>query len=224
MSEEPKLQSFKELGLSFGQVLTLLPKPGEKDVVFDCELIGCLHDESIIIGPPESGVLPRLVEGQRVVIRTKLAGGVALFPTVVLFVSEVPTVMIYLDYPRDIKFKQVRSAFRVSVNQAVLGSNLNDSSLSAVAGRMVDISSTGARLEMFSELGIVGHEVELKGKFQVGSVQRLVSIRTVIRSRQCDNDRWFYGVEFCEGDEDKLLVLMGYTFHAMAFGQVQSVR
>lgn len=225
MSDEVKLLSFSELGLRFGQELDLLPYPGDKDVVFPCELVGCLQEECLLIGPSaSSGVLPRMVEGQRVVVRAKLAGGIALFPSTVLFVGEIPVIMVYLDYPRDIKFKPVRGAYRVDVTLPVLAANLTDKRISGVAGKIVDISVSGARLEMFEELGAPGHEIEIKGKFQVGKIQRTLQINAVIRARSAGDGHFFYGVEFRNDDEDKQVVLMGFTFHAMVFGHIQNIR
>lgn len=224
MTDEVKLLSFHELGLRFGQEMDLLPYPGDKDVIFPCELVGCLKDECLLIGPGgNAGVLPRMAEGQRVVMRVKLAGGIALFPTTVLFVGEIPLIMVYLDYPRDIKFKPVRGAYRVDVTLPVLASNLTDKRLSGVAGKIVDISISGARLEMFEELGSPGHEIEIKGKFQVGSIQRTLQINALIRARSTSEGHFFYGVEFRNDDEDKQVVLMGFTFHAMVFGHIQNI-
>lgn len=225
MAEEVKLLSFEELNLKFGQALDLLPNPGEKELVFPCELVGSMKNECLIVGPPPStGVLPRLVEGQRIVVRARLAGGIALFPSTVLFVSEVPTILVFIDYPRDIKFKQVRGALRVEVTLPVLASNTTDQRFSAIPGKIVDLSITGAKLHMFEELGNVGHEVEIKGKFQIASIQRLLQIGAFIRTRSAKDGVFAYGIEFSASDEDKLIVLMGFTFHAIAFGQLQTIR
>lgn len=223
MQDEPKLVGFDELDLSFGQLLTLLPDPGDKDLLFDCLLIGCLADECLILGPPSSGLMPRLAEGQRVVVRIKLGHGIALFPSTVLYVSETPTYMVYLDYPRDIKFKLVRAAQRVAVALPVLVTNQSDPSFGHLAGKIIDISASGARLEIPSALGNSGDRIELKGKFSVGRIERLLTIHAIIRSCLSERGKNVYGVEFYEGDEEKLLVLLGYTFHALAFGQIKSI-
>lgn len=218
------LVSFAQLGLGFGEQLQLVPIPADTKSRFACELVGCLGMESIIIGPPASGLLPQLEEGQRVVVKANLAAGVAVFPSTVLCVSSVPALMVYLDYPRDIKFKQMRAAFRVDVTLPVLVTNRSIAGGNPCAGKLVDISVRGARLELFEPLGDVGDSVQLKGKFQVGDIQRILSIDAVIRTASMENASRYYGIEFRPGDEDSLLVLMGYTFHAMAFGHVQSIR
>lgn len=221
---QPELLSFVELGLYIGQRLELLPNPGDKDARFPCELVGCLARQSIIIGPPASGALPRFAEGQRIVVRVKLAGGVALFPSTVLHVSEVPALMVYLDCPPSVKFKRMRRALRVDVTLPILVTNHSVGHGASRAGKIIDMSIGGARLEMFESLGNIGDNIELKGKFQVGAIQRVLSIGAVIRARSPVNNQHLYGVEFHECDEEKLLVLMGVIFHAMAFGHVQTIR
>jgi hypothetical protein len=152
-------------------------------------------------------------------VRIKLPSGVALFPTTVLFISEIPTLIVYLDYPRDIKFKRVRAA-RVNVVLPILANNTTDTDFMGVAGKIVDISTSGARVEMFEPLGKVGDLVEIKGKFQVGGIMRTLGIQSVIRAEKPGNA---YGIEFFEQNEDKLLVLLGFIFHAMAYGETQTI-
>jgi PilZ domain. len=225
MAEEVKLLGFDELGLTFGLELELLPDPADKDRVFPCDLVGCVKNECVIVGPPAStGAFPRIVEGQRVALRVKLAGGIALIPSTVLFISEIPTILFFLDFPRDVVFKQVRGALRVNVALPVLGTNVTDRRFEAVPGKMIDVSTTGARLHMFQELGNVGHKVEVKGKFQVGDIQRIMQISATVRARSVRDGGFIYGIEFSSDDEDKLIVLMGFTFHAMAFGSLQTIR
>lgn len=221
---EPRFVSFTELALGFGQQMLLLQHPKDKDSAFPCELVGCLAEQSLLVGPPASGLLPRLEEGQRLVAQVKLAGGVAVFQTTVLYVSDIPTVLVFLDYPVEVKFKRVRADLRVNVALPVLVINKTTGAGRSHAGKIVDISISGARLEMFEALGAVGHEIELKGKFHVGAIERLLCIDAVIRAQTSRHGQRLYGIEFRSGDEEKLLVLMGYTFHAMALGHLQSIR
>jgi hypothetical protein len=65
--------------------------------------------------------------------------------------------------------------------------------------------------------------VELKGKFQVGGITRVLSIQSVIRAIIPAKEGASYGVEFFEKDEDKLLVLLGFIFHSMVFGHTLSI-
>ena len=218
---DPTLVSFSELDLGFGQELFILPDINDKKAMFDCVLVGCIPDECVMVTAPASGLFPHVEAGQRILVRIRLASGVALFPTTVLFIGEIPTLIVYLDYPRDIKFKRVRAA-RVNVTLPILANNISDSTKVGIAGKIVDISTSGARVELFQALGAVGDIIEIKGKFEVGGILRVISIQSVIRA-VIGGHPAAYGIEFFEQNEDKLLVLLGFIFHAMAFGQSQIV-
>ncbi len=224
MSTEPySFSEFSNLDLRFGQALTLIPNPSIPKETFSCQLIGCIPEEAILIGPDEQGILPQLSEGQPVVVRAKLATGVALFHSVVLFVGEEPTILVYLDYPKSIKFKEVRGAIRVQVVFPVLLENVSDSNVGIVTGKACDISASGACIETEEELGRVGETVEVKGKFHVADMQRRLKVDTIIRSRTLKDGCYTYGLEFKSCDEDSLLVLFGFLFHAMFSKKIQTI-
>ncbi len=224
MSTEPhSLSEFNNLDLRFGQALTLIPNPSVPTETFGCQLIGCIPEEAVLIGPDEQGLLPRLNEGQSVVVRAKLATGVALFQSIVLYVGEVPTILVYLDYPKDIKFKEVRGAIRVQVALPILVDNRSDPNISMITGKACDISTSGACIETQEELGRLGETVQVKGKFQVADMQRLLRVDAIIRSRNLKDGRYTYGLGFKSCDEDSLLVLFGFMFHATSSQQVQTI-
>jgi len=218
VSEEQR--TFEDLGLGMGQQLLLHPDPADKTSVFSCLLVGALPGEALIVTAPPDGVFPRLAEGQKVVVRVFLEDGVALFPTTVLFVGEIPALMVYLDMPAGVQFKRLRAAKRVVVAQPVLVSNLDNPAHAGVAGKLLDVSTGGGRLKMFDELGANGDKIEIKGKFNVHGITRLLNVTACIRKRERDE----YGVQFIEQDEDKLIFLMGFIFNAMINGTVDTIR
>ena len=211
---------FDALEVTFGQQLLMYPNPSDKTMVFSCTLIGCLGGESLIVGPAADGVFPVLQEGQKVIIRVFLDSGVALFPTTVLYISDIPTDMIYLDYPPVIQFKRLRAAKRVVVAQPILVNNLDNTAHVGVAGKLLDVSTGGGRIKVFDELGAVGDRIVIKGKFQVHGISRLLTVDACIRQK----DSKEYGVQFVEQDEDKLIFLMGFIFNAMLTGTVDAIR
>lgn len=224
MSSE-QLHKFGDLDVKMGQTVQVLSKSSDVKEFYDVMLIGVIPGESLILGAPETGVFPKIEEGHQLVFRIMLADGIALFNSVVLYISDVPLFMVYADYPREIKFKQVRNASRVNVSLPVLASNLTTGVQSGVAGRFIDISTSGAGIECYEQLGSIGDDVIVKGKFEVNSIQRLLSIKASIRARKrLTNDSHIYGLEFAGGDEDDLLVLFGYIFNAMAYGKIQKIR
>ncbi len=211
---------FDALKITFGQQLLMYPNPSDKTMVFSCTLIGCMGGESLIVGPSGEGVFPALAEGQKVVVRVFLDSGVALFPTTVLYVTDVPANMIYLDFPPVIQFKRLRAAKRVVVAQPILVNNLDNKAYMGVAGKLLDVSTGGGRIEVFDELGVAGDRIVIKGKFQVHGISRLLSVDACIRQKNNKE----YGVQFVEQDEDKLIFLMGFIFNAMLTGTADAIR
>ncbi len=218
MHEENR--SFESLALGFHQQLLVHPNPADKTIVFSCSLIGCLGTECLLIHAPDNGVFPLLSEGQRLVIRTFLDDGIALFHTTVLYVSDIPAIIAYLDYPQNIQFRRLRTAKRVAIAQPILVNNLTHPAHQGLAGKLIDISTGGGRLRMFDKLGQTGDVIEVKGKFTVQGISRLLTLKACIR--QCSGND--YGIQFIETDEDKLLILMGFIFNAQMTGTIEPVR
>ncbi|MFT5084072.1 MAG: hypothetical protein ACI9Y1_002124 [Lentisphaeria bacterium] len=216
---------FEDLDIKMGQVVQIMPKHSSEKAFFDVVLVGAIPGESLIMTTSDSGVFPAISAGDAVIFRVMLSDALAVFSCVVLFISEVPMFMVYVDYPKDIKLKQVRKASRVNVSLPVLASNTTTGKQIGVAGRISDISTAGAGVELFEPLGSVNDEVVLKGKFIVGSIRRLLAIKGVIRMEKKKSDKCYvYGVEFREGAEEDLLVLFGFIFNAMTFGKIQKIR
>lgn len=222
MSEE-KLD-FSELNIAIGQLVDVLPQQSTTKEFSQVVVVGAIPQQALIITAPESGIFPRLEVGEKLVFRLGLADGLAIFAAHVLFISEVPAFMVYVDFPGVVTFKRVRNATRVSVSLPVLVSNISSKQQSGLAGRIIDISTTGAGLEMFDPLGSSGDRIKIKGKFSVGSIQRVLSIDAVIRiSKRLSDKVIFYGIEFLESDENDLLVLFGFIFNAMSFGKIKKM-
>lgn len=222
MSDE-KIQ-FDELELGLGQVVDVLPQSSSNKDFSEVLLLGAIPGEALILGAPASGEFPKMEEGEKVVFRVKMANGVGLFASNVLYMTDVPMFMVYVDFPQDIQFKRIRNASRVSVKMPILVSNQDKPEFSTITGRIDDISTLGAGLILSESAGDEGDVLALKGKFTVGSIQRVLSVRAVARKvKKLSPDAVFYGVEFLEDDENDLLVLFGFIFNAMAFGKIQKI-
>ncbi len=216
--------SFDELDLKVGQTLEIQPNPTQNQC-YDCTFIGGLSNQAVIVGAPISGEFPVVEEGQQIIIRIKKTSGMALFPTTVLYMADIPTFMVYLKYPERIKYKSIRKAARVDVNLPILASSLKNRILKGITGKILDISTSGARVIVESDAGEVGDSIALKGKFDVGGIQRMLLVTVTIHSKAIHPKGTIsYGVEFLKGDEENTLVLFGYIFNAMALGKIQTIR
>ncbi|SMF60266.1 PilZ domain-containing protein [Alteromonadaceae bacterium Bs31] len=221
--EELAPLAIDQLQLKFGQLLQIQQYMSAEKKLYDCTFVGGVPGQTLIISMPESGEFPDLHEGDKIAIRVKTASGVAAFPTVVLYLAEIPLYMVYLDYPSDIQFKQIRSATRVNVALPVLASNSKRPELRSVVGRISDISTTGAHLFFEQDVGDIGDQVQLKGKFAVAGIRRTLVLTVLVRAKQSQASEFEYGVEFIEQDEEIMLVLFGFVYSAMTQGEPKVV-
>jgi len=152
-----------------------------------------------------------------------VANGICLFPVTVESIVNLPLPMICLSYPPKVSFKEIRGATRVDVNLSIEAFNLNGFEEKHCQGRLGDVSTSGAKIELTEALVEVGEELVIRGEVNVASIQRQLNITTVVRSRierstreQDSEYPAVYGVEFSETDEDKLLLLYAYVYSEMA--------
>ncbi len=224
MNKEQSL-NFEDVDLNFGQIIQIHPNAKDLSAKCDCLIVGCLPEEAFIVSaPPSTGRFPKLSEGQTVGIRVMSSSGVALFLTTVLFISDVPAYMVYLDIPKEVKFHRVRETTRIDVSLPVLLASTVDPLVRGVSATVLDISVGGAKCHAERDVGEIGSEIEITGKFRVGAIKRLLRIKAILCSKTPVKSEGFeFGVKFCEGDEDNLLVLFGFIFNSMAFGNAQTV-
>lgn len=220
---ENTLLHFDNLNLRFGQTIQLLPDPVDSSKRYDVVLLGCLPGETVMVIPPEEGEFPSLQQGQRVVIRITTINGVAMFPTVILHIAEMPLYTFYLDFPKAIKFKQIRNAARVDVSLPVLVTNITQPNFGTIAGRSLDISLGGAKLIFDHDVGAVGDNIELKSKFEIANIKRVLAVTAQIRTRKQSRGGYEYGIQFFEQDEDKQLVLFGFIYSSLAMGTAKNI-
>lgn len=221
MSEE-KL-NFEDLNISIGQRVEVLAQQSENKEFVEVVILGAIPLESLIITVNEAGVAPEIGEGQNLVFRIALPDGIAVFLGRVLYMTEDPLFMVFVDIPKEVTFKRIRKAPRVFTTIPVLVSNLSTKEQTGIAGRIKDISTAGARMDLYEHLGKAGDQISVKGKFTVGSVKRLTSIKAIIRSVGVIDKGFQYGVEFVEEDENELIALFGFIFDAMSSGKVDNI-
>jgi len=212
---------FEDLKLDYGYPVQLQTGSGDiKEQRVSCRLVGCVPGKSIMVSQPRNA---RLRPGQRLVARFMVANGICLFPVTIDSIVNLPLPMICLTYPSKVSFKEIRGATRVDVNLSIEAFNLNGFEERSCEGRLGDVSTSGAKIELTEALVEVGEELVIRGEVNVASIQRQLDIKTVVRSRierstkeQDAEHPAVYGVEFSETDEDKLLLLYAYVFSEMA--------
>lgn len=117
----------------------------------------------------------------------------------------------------------------MAVDLPISADNLSRLERVSCAGRMVDISVSGARLELKEALASIGDEVVVKARVPVGELEVDWAIKSVIRSRikrstqeQVQEFPAVYGIEFIEKSPEALLILYGYVYSQIVADQTPS--
>ena len=212
---------FEDMKLVYGYPLQLQTNnsAGQPER-FSCRLIGCLPGRSILLSVPKAaGKLVRFRPGQKVVARLMVDNGIGIFASAVETQTLDPYPILHISYPDNVSFKGIRGATRVAIDHLVEASNLTTNSEDVVPATVVDISVTGARLEVGMPLGEIGDELQITMRVGVASIVRDLVLRAIVRSRVAMDAQTSpasgmvaYGVEFMEPDEDARLLLYAYVY------------
>lgn len=207
---------FEDLKLPYGYPLQLQVQVDGQTQRATSKLIGCVVDQALLITLPKGNV--RLRTGQKMVARIMVGNGICVFPVQIEAAINQPLPMMFLTYPRQVNFKEIRGATRVDVGVPVQADNLTSLPEKNSSGLIADISISGARLEVAEPIGEVGDELQLHGKVQIGPMERELALTAVIRSRVErstheveENLPAVYGVQFVETNEDRLLLLHAFV-------------
>lgn len=189
-----------------------------------CRFVGALSGRTILLSVPRiDGKSLRLRIGQQIVARTMIANGVGVFSAQVEAQIQEPYPLLYVSYPKEVGFKGIRGATRVELDLPLMAVNHSSLEPKQVRGRAVDVSVSGARIELDDTLGELGDRIELQAHVTLGNLSRDLQVQAVIRSRVARSTREqtqeapvVYGVEFNETDEDRQLLLLAYVYSLIA--------
>ena len=190
---------------------------------YPCRFVGAMPGRALLLSVPRvNGRFLRLRPGQKVVARMMVANGVGVESQ-----ATDPYPLLHLDYPEEVGFKGIRQSTRVEIALPVVVLNQSSLEASEVDARVVDISLSGARLELDRILGDIGDKVSITAQVEVAGLYRDLRLEAVIRSRVerstqelKQNTPVVYGLEFVEADEDRRLLLAAYVYAKIAQDQL----
>ncbi len=209
------------LRLSVGDTLQL--QPIDNPVRYTVRVIGYLPGQSLVVTTPrKDGNVLLIREGQTFAARMLVKDRVCGFTTSVLKVNARPYPYLHLSYPEAMESVVVRKAPRARTY--AIASARNRASDTYLAGRLVDMSVTGARLSCSSKLGELGEEVELVVQVQVGELEESLLLTAVIRNEQREAladdtsvlNPYQYGLEFRSVTDRDALALYAYVYSRLA--------
>ncbi len=211
---------FEDMKLIYGYPLQLqTSNSAGQPERFSCRLIGCLPGRSILLSVPKlAGKLARFRSGQKVVARLMVDNGIGIFVSVVEAQTADPYPILHISYPDNVSFKGIRGATRVAIDEPIQVRNLTIAdSEEVIVGSVVDVSVTGARIEVESAVGEIGNKIQVTMRVGVANIIRDLILEGIIRSRgdvdpQYTDSAVAYGIEFIEPEEDRRLLLYAYVY------------
>src|SRR5690606_14304505 len=212
---------FEELKLAYGYPFQLQTSSHAGQFErFSCRFIGCLPGRSLLLSvPKQAGKLVRFRNGQKIVVRLMIHNGIGIFACIVESLTLDPYPILHLTYPESVTFKGIRSATRVAVYERVDTCNVSAESKPCTAGIISDISISGARIDLSSEIADIGDILEIKAEVQVRELKRELVLYGTVRSRvdstdgQSEDMLVGYGLEFVQQTEEQRLLLYAYVFN-----------
>lgn len=213
--------TYDRLDLHVGRVVQISLRGEAVSLEFhNAVFVGAIENECVMLRiSSKNENTPVIEKGQLMVVRIILSDGVARFSSAVIYVIDEPSSIVFLRFPRLIKFKLIRKAKRIPVSLPFLASNLTSEDSSIVDGNIEDISSTGAGLIVDGYLGEIDEKISIRFVFKMADKSRYLGMNAVIRSYKQDAAGLSsYGVKFQEDEGDDILSLFGFIFYATSFG------
>ena len=159
-----------ELRLDVGDVMHLQAVSEEQGLRYAVKVIGYLPGESLLVTAPRTRagvVLTR--EGQPFHVRVLVDSRVYGFTTHVLKSNGRPYPYLHLSYPRELQSVVVRKAPRAVAD--VIVSIRQKSRDEPATARLLDISTTGARLSAPTSIGQMNDEIDIAVRLTIGDLE-----------------------------------------------------
>ncbi|MFC3853678.1 flagellar brake protein [Salinispirillum marinum] len=165
------------------------------------KLIGLVAPRSVLVQTPMVDGRPVLFRKDQSLIVRFFANKVACgFRTKVIHLCTTPFHYLHLAYPGRVEVGEVRNAARAQANLPITVINKTNTQIENVHGAIVDISTTGAKIETLQPVAEMGDELLITAKVAVGHITRIVNIeayaRTAIDRFDMANSVAAYGIQF----------------------------
>ena len=207
---------FSKLRLTTGLSMKLEVEGGDSKR-HNINLIGYIPGRTVLVTTPLLGEHRPLLlrKDQGVIVRFFSNKSAA-------HICTTPAYYLHLAWPDRVEAGEIRKAERVLANMQVTIVNQTSTTGERGTGAIVDLSTTGARLETLQALGKPGDILLLTSKVTVGHVTRVISIESQIRAvldrRELANSAAAYGIEFKYVSDIDFLALQAFVNAQMARG------
>jgi c-di-GMP-binding flagellar brake protein YcgR len=218
-SSKEEQGSLEEARLMPGDGLQLQPLIDGQTERYTVRVIGIMRGKSVLVTAPSvDGKLVFIREGQPFQIRAFSRVNVCAFKTKVLKSQLVPFPYMHLSYPDSVMIMRIRKAIRAPV-QLIVAIHDREGGRQVAAGRIVDLSVGGARIEVPGKFGQVGDEVFATFKIKLDDLEEYIAtpatIRHVEEERGENGPSRLLGAQFGELTQAQKLIIMSLVYQHM---------
>lgn len=206
--EDLKLLSGTPLQLQFHHT----PDIREKSL-----LVGFLRRKAVIVTTPTVNGGARAVKiGEQLNIRlfSNESNSAIAFSASTIHVTVSPFPQLYLAYPQEVATGEIRKAVRVATD--IISTVKRDGV--STAATIVDLSTSGCRLESTKSLGEVGTRFTLVTKVDAAGTRRIIQLNCeikVIISEESTTGTYLYGLSFETPSEEVSLILHAFVYYQL---------
>lgn len=208
--------AFENSKIRIGDTLVLQSSPEAPR--FPVRLIGYLRSRSVIVTPPEvNGEVVMVRDGQSFVGRFFSGQNAFAFSTSVSKQTSVPYPHIHLAYPRELRVQEVRKSPRVDVG--LIAAIEFESKAGQTAGKIINISPTGAGFRAKQSCGAQGDKLLLKFKLTINGLDTVINVRSeVCTVREMTEEAsmpFLHGIRFIDLEDSTQFALAAFVYGSL---------
>ncbi len=184
LSDSPEGRfTFYDMNLKIGDRVQLQPPAqlgSERHIV---RLVGYLDRVSVLVtAPMVHGVRLPLLEDENVVARVFSGQNAFGFTCSVRRVCKVPFDYLHLSFPDEIQGAVIRKSPRIKLKIITSVTDPENEASEALSGMIVNISSSGARIDAPNPLGKAGQKLKLSFRVNLHNMDLYMTTNAVIRT------------------------------------------
>jgi c-di-GMP-binding flagellar brake protein YcgR len=208
-------KSLKDLKPSIGETVSIQFQSPRKR--FTLKLLGFKEKGGVIVSAPQGSVNTLNLEGARLTATLMAGNRRCAFVSRLLKAHPSPYPHWHLAYPDTVEYHQVRKYPRIPVNLAVSIDHQDEASSAKLGMPKVlhsqDISLHGMAIDAPCALGKVNDKYFLTLRFQVGGLDQVILLPSILRSIQnIEAGVVLHGMEFDELEEDTRLLITAFVY------------
>lgn len=209
--------SFEAVKLMPGDALQMQPLLEGQVERYTVRVIGIMRPKSVLVtAPVVDGKLIFVRDGQTYLVRAFSGLNVCAFKAKVLKAQLQPFPYLHLSYPDSVQAMRIRKNMRAPAN-IIVAVHEGEEARQTGAGRIVDLSVGGARLQSPGVIGVKDQTLWLSFKVNLGDMEEYVKTPAVIRSIGVEEDEQgkamnTYGVQFGDLNQSQRLIIMNLVY------------